>query len=245
MSSNLTLTALNLTNKNMDTFASTPIAKTADTLLHKVFGWMCAGLVVSSLTAYVTAASPAALNVILGNQAVFFGLIIVELALVIGLTWAIRRISAGTATLLFLLYSLVNGLTLSVIVLLYADASLASTFLIAAGMFGITAVYGYATHRDLSRWGSILMMGLVGIILAGVVNIFLGNSGLDIIISAIGIIIFTALTAYDMQKIKAMGMMALDDESRSKQAIYGALMLYLDFINIFLNLLRFTGRRRN
>jgi len=112
-------------------------------------------------------------------------------------------------------------------------------------MFGATAVYGYATKRDLSRWGSILMMGLIGIILAGVVNIFLGNSGLDIVISALGVIIFTALTAYDMQKIKAMGMMATDDESRAKQAIYGALMLYLDFINIFLNLLRFTGRKRN
>jgi len=223
----------------------TTAENTSDTLLHKVFGWMCAGLIVSALTAYFTAASPAVLNVILGNQAVFFGLIIVELALVIGLTWAIKRISASTATLLFLLYSFVNGLTLSVFVLVYTDASLASTFLVAAGMFGATAVYGYATKRDLSRWGSILMMGLIGIILAGVVNIFLGNSGLDIVISALGVIIFTALTAYDMQKIKAMGMMATDDESRAKQAIYGALMLYLDFINIFLNLLRFTGRKRN
>jgi FtsH-binding integral membrane protein len=223
----------------------TTAENTSDTLLHKVFGWMCAGLVISSLTAYITAANPAVLNVVLGNQAVFFGLIIVELALVIGLTWAIRRISASTATLLFLLYSFVNGLTLSVFVLVYTDASLASTFLVAAGMFGITAVYGYATKRDLSRWGSILMMGLIGIILAGIVNIFLGNSGLDIVISALGVIIFTALTAYDMQKIKAMGMMATDDESRAKQAIYGALMLYLDFINIFLNLLRFTGRKRN
>ena len=223
----------------------TTAENTSDTLLHKVFGWMCAGLIVSALTAYFTAASPAVLNVILGNQAVFFGLIIVELALVIGLTWAIKRISASTATLLFLLYSFVNGLTLSVFVLVYTDASLASTFLVAAGMFGATAVYGYATKRDLSRWGSILMMGLIGIILAGIVNIFLGNSGLDIVISALGVIIFTALTAYDMQKIKAMGMMATDDESRAKQAIYGALMLYLDFINIFLNLLRFTGRKRN
>jgi len=229
----------------MDTFASTPIANTSDILLHKVFGWMCAGLLVSTIAAYFTAMSPAMLNVILGNQAVFFGLIILELALVIGLTWAIKRISAGTATALFLLYSLVNGLTLSVFILVYTDASLASTFLVAAGMFGVMAVYGYATQRDLSRWGSILMMGLVGIILAGVVNIFLGNNGLDIAISAIAIIIFTALTAYDMQKIKAMGSMAIDDASRSKQAIYGALMLYLDFINIFLNLLRFTGRKRN
>jgi FtsH-binding integral membrane protein len=185
------------------------------------------------------------LNVVLGNQAVFFGLIIIELALVLILSWAVNRISAATATGLFLIYSFVSGLTLSVIVMLYTDASLASTFMIAAGMFGVMAVYGYVTHRDLSRLGSIMLMGLIGIILAGVVNIFLGNTGLDIIISAIAIIIFTALTAYDMQKIKAMGTMAVDDESRSKQAIYGALMLYLDFINIFLNLLRFTGRRRN
>jgi hypothetical protein len=224
---------------------ATPIANTADTLLHKVFGWMFVGLIVSALTAYWTAATPAVLNVIIGNQAVFFGLIIIELALVLILSWAVNRISAATATGLFLVYSLVNGLMLSVIVMLYTETSLASTFMIAAGMFGIMAVYGYATHRDLSRLGSIMLMGLIGIILAGVVNIFLGNNVLDIIISAIAIIIFTALTAYDMQKIKAMGMMAIDDESRSKQAIFGALMLYLDFINIFLNLLRFTGRRRN
>jgi len=218
---------------------------TSGALLHKVFGWMFVGLIVSALTAYWVAVSPTVLNVVLGNQAVFFGLIIIELALVLILSWAVNRISAATATGLFLIYSFVSGLTLSVIVMLYTDASLASTFMIAAGMFGVMAVYGYVTHRDLSRLGSIMLMGLIGIILAGVVNIFLGNTGLDIIISAIAIIIFTALTAYDMQKIKAMGMMATDDAGRSKQAIYGALMLYLDFINIFLNLLRFTGRRRN
>jgi len=229
----------------MDISTSTPIANTANTLLHKVFGWMFVGLIVSALTATFVAASPTVLNVVLGNQAVFFGLIIIELALVLILSWAVNRISAATATGLFLIYSFVSGLTLSVIVMLYTDASLASTFMIAAGMFGVMAVYGYVTHRDLSRLGSIMLMGLIGIILAGVVNIFLGNTGLDLAISAIAIIIFTALTAYDIQKIKAMGMMAIDDESRSKQAIYGALMLYLDFINIFLNLLRFTGRRRN
>ena len=229
----------------MDTLTSTPIANTANALLYKVFGWMCAGLVVSALTAYWVANSPAVMNVVLGNQAVFFGLIIVELALVIGLTWAIRRISAAAAMGLFLVYSFVSGLTLSVIVLVYTDASLASTFLIAAGMFGAMAVYGYATGRDLSRWGSILMMGLFGIIIAMIANIFIGNNGLNLAISAIAIIIFTGLTAYDIQKIKNTGLMAIDDESRSKQAIYGALMLYLDFINIFLNLLRFTGRRRN
>jgi len=206
---------------------------------------MAVGLVVSALTAYWAAASPAVLNIVLGNQAVFFGLIIAELALVIGLTWAINRISAGTATMLFLVYSFVNGLTLSVIILLYTDASLASTFIIAAGMFGIMAVYGYVTHRDLSHWGSILMMGLIGIIIAGIVNIFIGNNALDLAISVIAIIIFTALTAYDIQKIKNMGLMVTDDASRAKQAIFGALMLYLDFINIFLNLLRFTGRKRN
>jgi Integral membrane protein, interacts with FtsH len=223
----------------------TSVENASTALLHKVFGWMFVGLIVSALTAMFVAATPAVTNVVLGNQAVFFALIIVELALVVGLTWAIARISATTAMALFLLYSFVSGLTLSVIVLVYTDASLASTFVIAAGMFGIMAVYGYATHRDLSRLGSIMLMGLIGIILAGVVNIFLGSNGLDIAISAIAIIIFTALTAYDMQKIKAMGTMATDDDGRSKQAVFGALILYLDFINIFLNLLRFTGRRRN
>jgi FtsH-binding integral membrane protein len=229
----------------MESTIITPAASAANALLYKVFGWMSAGLVISALTAYWTAGNPAVMNVILGNQAVFFGLIILELILVISLSWLITRISAASATALFLIYSVASGLTLSIIVLVYTDASLASTFLIAAGMFGAMAVYGYATGRDLSRWGSILFMGLIGIIIAMIANIFIGNNGLNLAISVIAIIIFTALTAYDIQKIKNMGLMAIDDESRSKQAIYGALMLYLDFINIFLNLLRFTGRRRS
>jgi hypothetical protein len=184
------------------------------------------------------------LNATIGNQGVFFGLIILELVLVVALSWFIGKISAGTATLLFLVYSAVSGLTLSVVVLAFTDASLASTFAIAAAMFGATALYGYATGRDLSRLGSIMFMGLVGIIIASVVNIFIMNDTLNLVVSAIAVVVFSGLTAYDVQKIKNMDMLAADDETRAKQAIFGALMLYLDFINIFLSLLNLTGKRR-
>jgi FtsH-binding integral membrane protein len=204
---------------------------------------MALGLAVSGLVAYWTAITPTVFNVVLGNQAVFFLLIIIELVLVVSLSWLIQRLSAVAATLLFLIYAIVNGLTLSVVVIAYTDASLASTFAIAAGMFGAMALYGYATGRDLSRLGSIMFMGLIGLIIAGVVNIFINSNGLNLAISVIGIIIFTGLTAYDVQKIKNFGL-AADDATGSKQAIFGALMLYLDFINIFLSLLNLTGRRR-
>jgi uncharacterized protein len=213
-------------------------------VLYKVFGWMFAGLLVSALTAYWVAGSPAAQNAILGNQTAFFGIIILELVAVVALGWMINKISASAAVVLFLLYSFLNGLTLSVIVLEFSDASLASTFMIAAVMFGVMAVYGYTTGRDLSRMGSILFMGLIGLIIAALVNIFVGNTVLELAISAAGVIIFTGLTAYDLQKIKNMEANAADDATRNKFAIFGALILYLDFINIFLSLLNFTGRRR-
>jgi hypothetical protein len=205
---------------------------------------MFAGLIVSALTAYWVAGSTAAQNAILGNQTAFFGIIILELVAVVILGWMINKISASAAVVLFLLYSFLNGLTLSVIVLEFSDASLASTFVIAAAMFGVMAVYGYTTGRDLSRMGSILFMGLIGLIIAALLNIFIGNTVLELVISAVGVIIFTGLTAYDLQKIKNMGASAIDDAARNKFAVFGALMLYLDFINIFLSLLNFTGRRR-
>jgi uncharacterized protein len=228
----------------MNTFPVAVTARSANATLYKVFGWMTLGLLVSAATAYFTAGDQTLLDATIGNQGVFFGLIILELVLVVALSWFIGKISAGTATLLFLVYSAVSGLTLSVVVLAFTDASLASTFAIAAAMFGATALYGYATGRDLSRFGSIMFMGLVGIIIASVVNIFIMNDTLNLVVSAIAVVVFSGLTAYDVQKIKNMDMLAADDETRAKQAIFGALMLYLDFINIFLSLLNLTGKRR-
>ncbi len=228
----------------MDTF-SAPIEKASTSTLTKVFGWMCGGLLVSALTAYWVAGTPRVMDAIIGNQAVFLGLIILELILVVSLSWLIRRISAGAATALFVAYAIVNGLTLSIIVLAYTDASLSFTFFTTAGMFGAMALYGYLTKRDLSGFGAFFTMAIFGIIIASLVNIFIANSALNLVISIVGVLLFTGLTAYDVQKIKNMELVATDDASRSKLAIFGALMLYLDFINIFLSLLRLTGRKRN
>ena len=227
----------------MQTITSTA-ALSSERVLPRVFGWMCLGLAVSAITAFWTAGNPAAVDFFLGSSGRFLLLVAVELGLVIALSWLIRRLSPATAAALFLVYSLVNGLTLSVIVIAYADASLASAFIVTAGAFGLTAAYGYYTHRDLSRLGSIMFMGLIGLVLAGIVNMFVGSGGLDLAVSAIGVIIFTALTAYDIQKIKALAASAADEAALGRLAIFGALQLYLDFINIFLDILRLTGRRR-
>jgi FtsH-binding integral membrane protein len=164
-----------------------------------------------------------------------------ELALVFTLSGAINRMNEATATLLFIAYSALNGVTLSVIALVYTRSSIASTFVITAGMFGAMSIYGYMTRRDLTSWGSFLFMGLIGVVIASVVNIFVASSAVSWIISGIGVIVFTGLTAYDTWKIKEMA--AQGTEGR-KPAILGALTLYLDFINLFLMLLRFTGNRR-
>ncbi len=210
-------------------------------LVRQVYAWMGGGLALTALLAMITLSSPALLNAIVGNRLVFYGLVIGELALVFTLAGAINRLSANVATLLFIAYSALNGVTLSVIVLVYTANSIASTFLITAGMFGAMSAYGYMTRRDLTSWGSFLFMGLIGVVIASVVNIFLGSGTVSWIISGIGIIVFTGLTAYDTWKIKAM---AAGGIGGRKPAILGALTLYLDFINLFLMLLRFTGQRR-
>lgn len=229
----------------MDTLLSTPAEKAGTSVMQKVFSWMALGLVVSGLTAYWVAMTPALVDFILGSKLTYYGLVIVEVGLVTTLSWFISKLSATSAAILFLLYSFVNGLTLSAIIIAFTGASLASTFAITAGTFGLMALFGYTTGRDLSRWGSLLMMGLLGLVLAWIVNLFVGGDSLSFVLSALGVIIFTALTAYDIQKIKNMSFLAGDNEARTKHGIFGALMLYLDFINIFLNLLRFTGRRRS
>ncbi len=230
------------------TFSSTTVLpKTVENvLLRSVYNWMALGLLISGITAYGTTNSPWLLNLIFGNSAVFFILILVELGLVIGISGAIQRLSASTASGLFLLFSFINGLTLSAVLLVYTASSIFQTFLVTSLMFGAMSAYGYFTRSDLSSWGRYLFMGLIGIIIASVVNIFLANSSMDWIISFLGVIIFTGLTAYDTQKIKRMGeeMIGADGERIGKVAILGALALYLDFVNLFLMLLRFMGRRR-
>jgi FtsH-binding integral membrane protein len=223
------------------TRAAGQIIVTQNILIRQVYAWMGAGLAITALLAMITVSSPALLSTITGNRLVFYGLMIGELALVVTLAGAINRLSATIATLLFIAYSALNGVTLSVIVLVYTANSIASTFVITAGMFGAMSAYGYMTRRDLTSWGSFLFMGLIGVVIASVVNIFVGSSTVSWIISGLGIIVFTGLTAYDTWKIKAM---AAGGVGGRKPAILGALTLYLDFINLFLMLLRFTGQRR-
>lgn len=215
-------------------------------LMRKVYVWMTLALVITGLTAYGIANSPGLFYAIVSNHFLFWGLVIGEFALVLGINSAIHRLSITTATLLFILYSVVNGATLSVIFMVYALTSIANVFFITAGTFAVMAFIGYTTKKDLTSLGRMLFMGLIGIIIATVVNIFLGSSMLNMIISYVGILVFIGLTAYDSQKIKRLLYTAdSTDESAQKIALLGSLTLYLDFINLFLMLLRIFGGNRN
>lgn len=215
-------------------------------LLRSVYNWMMLGLAVSGITAYLTVNSDTMLNFIFGNSYMIWVLFIGEIGLVIALSGAVNKMSAYTASMLFIAFSILNGLTLSSILLIYTTESIATTFFIAGATFGVTSLYGYITKRDLTSWGNFLFMGLIGIIISFVINIFWQNSMFDFLISAIGVFIFVGLTAYDTQKIRRMGEEMGDEDSErvGKIAILGALALYLDFINLFLLLLRFFGRER-
>ena len=218
----------------------------ASIFLAKVFNWMAAGLGITGVVAYFTAASGLAVRII--NSTIFLILALGTLGLVFFLSARIDKIQASTASALFIGYSVLNGLFFSTIFLRYTGSSIASTFVITAGMFGAMAVYGLVTKRDLSGWGSFLFMGLIGIIIASIVNIFLKSPGVYWVTSMIGVLVFTGLTAYDVQKIKRMGeegIMAQGREAITKGSIMGALALYLDFINLFLMLLRLFGGSRD
>lgn len=217
------------------------IVSAQNALIRQVYAWMGAGLLVTALLALLTVSTPTLLRAVLGNKLLFYGLMIGELALVFTISGAINRLSAAVATLLFIAYSALNGVTLSIIFLAYTADSIAATFVVTAAMFGTMSVYGYMTRRDLTSWGSFLFMGLIGIVITSVVNIFVGSSAVSWIVSALGVIVFTGLTAYDTWKIKAM---AAGGAEGRKPAILGALTLYLDFINLFLMLLRLGGDRR-
>ena len=215
-------------------------------LMRKVYLWMSLALVITGFTAYYVATTPALIGAIITNQILFWGLIIGELALVFGLSAAINKLSLTTATLMFVIYAVINGLTLSFIFLVYTASSITSVFFITAGTFAVMAFFGYFTKTDLSSLGKILMMALIGIIIATIVNIFTKSEGLAMILNYLGVLVFVGLTAYDSQKIKQMLMMAPDTgEAAQKVALLGALSLYLDFINLFLYLLRIFGSRRD
>lgn len=212
-------------------------------VMNQVYLWMTLGLALTGATGFFVATTDGVKQVIFGNQIVFWGLIIAELGLVFVISGLIHRLSAAAATGLFFLYSALNGLTLGSIFLVYSLGSIAGVFLITAGTFGVMSLYGITTKTDLTKIGNILFMALIGIVIAGLVNLFIGSSMLTLIISVIGVIVFTGLTAYDAQRIKEMAEMALDGESEGKIAVLGALSLYLNFINLFLSLLRLFGSR--
>ena len=214
--------------------------------MAQVYGWMTCGLLLTAFVSWYAAHTPAIINFIFSSQITFFGLIILQLGLVFVISGMVNRLSGTMATGLFMLYSALTGLTLSSIFIVYTYSSIASTFVVTAGMFGAMSLYGYTTKRDLSGFGSMLFMGLIGIVLASLVNIWLKSPALMWAITYIGVLVFVGLTAYDTQKLKAMGeqLNADDKDSFRKYAIVGALTLYLDFINLFLMLLRIFGNRR-
>ncbi len=213
-------------------------------LMRKVYVWMTMALVITGLTAYGVATSPGVLQAIYGNQILFWGMIIAELAIVIGVSAAINKLSLTTATLMFVLYSVINGALMSYIFLAYTASSIATVFFITAGTFAAMAFIGYTTKTDLTSMGKMLLMALIGLIIATIVNMFVKSSGFTLILSYVGVLIFVGLTAYDSQKIKQMLMQAPDaGEGAQKLALLGALSLYLDFINLFLYLLRIFGKR--
>jgi FtsH-binding integral membrane protein len=226
-------------------YEGSPAIVAANGFFPRVYGWMTAGLGLTALAALFTLATPALLQAIFENKLVFYGLMIGELGLVIALSAAINRIGALTATLMFLLYSILNGVTLAAIFLVYTQSSIANAFVVTAGTFAAMSLYGMATKRDLTGLGSFMFMGLIGIVIASVVNIFMQSAMITWVVSYIGVLVFVGLTAYDTQKLKRIGQQSFaDGASLQKAAILGALTLYLDFINLFLMLLRIMGDRR-
>lgn len=219
------------------------VAAAQGEFIRRVFNWMGLGLATTAVVSLATASSPALINLIFASG-LFWVLLVGELALVWFLSASINRLRASTAAIMFFAYSALNGLTLSIIFIAYTKASIASTFFITAGTFGAMSLYGYTTKRDLTSWGSFLFMGLIGIILASLVNIFFNSPTIYWLVTYAGILIFVGLTAYDTQAIKAMALQGFDsEETAAKGAVLGALQLYLDFINLFLMLLRLFGRR--
>lgn len=228
-----------LLNKNVHTQT-----KVQNVFLSRVYGWMVLALSLSGFAAWFAASSPFMIKLLYGNPFTIFILIIAELALVVWLSSSIRKMSVQTASLAFLAYAILNGLTLSSIFLVYTARSITQIFFISALMFGSMSLYGARTKTDLTKFGKFFSMALIGIIVAIVINFLLRSSGLDILISIITVVVFTGLTAYDTQKLLSISKSASDSEPWQKFALFGALQLYLDFVNLFLALLRLFGKRK-
>ena len=232
-------------NQTYDFTRDVSVTREAE-FFRKVYNWMLVGLALTGGVAWFTANSPTMTNLIFGNPILIFVLMGAELIMVFTLAARIQRLKASTASTLFVVYSLLNGLTLSFIFLAYTRTSVASAFFVTAGTFGVMSFYGYTTKKSLASWGSFLIMGLFGIIIASVVNIFLKSSMMYWVVTYAGVLIFTGLTAYDTQRLKTIAAGGFDgEETATKAAVMGALALYLDFINLFLMMLRIFGGSRD
>ena len=236
------MTEFEMTPQSAFSPTATATAERVTAFLRKVYGWMFVGLGVTAAVALGVASSPTLMQAIFGSKILFFGLVIAELGLVFFLSARVNKLAPATASGLFLLYSALNGATLAAIFVMFTGTSIATTFFVTAGMFGALALYGSTTKRSLAGVGQFAFMGLIGLILASVVGMFLKSDGLQFVISIVGVIVFTGLTAWDAQKLKAMAT-ALPEGQTGSYAVVGALSLYLDFINLFLFMLRFFGRR--
>ena len=241
---------MNYTNNQIDYTSRNETVSVAKTFLSGVFMWMGLALSITALVSWVFASNPTLMNMLFDPQTGSMNVLgwivmLAPLGLVLLMSMGFQKFSASTLVLIFILYSALMGMSLSFIFMVYTLPSIASTFVITAAMFGFMGILGYTTKTDLTKFGSIMMMGLVGIIIASVVNMFMQSAAMDYIISFIGVLVFTGLTAYDVQKLKRIGAgIGLETEFARKATIMGALTLYLDFINLFLFLLRFFGNRK-
>ena len=224
--------------------AGAPARVDTNAFFRKVYAYMAGGLFATGVTATAVASSEVLVSMIFQNRIVFYGLLIAEFVMVLAFSKVVERLSTPAAAAFFFAYAVLNGLTLSIIFLVYTASSIGSTFFVTAGTFGALSAYGYVTKRDLTGVGNFAMMGLIGLIIASIVNIFLNSPMIYWLTTFVGVIVFTALTAYDTQKLKQFAASGSTADQESKVALQGALMLYLDFINLFLYLLRVLGRRR-
>ena len=227
-----------------DSAFATPFAgaERVSAFLRAVYGWMCAGLAITAATAWFIAGSPALVTAIAANRVLFWALVIAQLGIVFVLSARVQRLAPSTASLLFIVYSALTGLTISFVFLAFTNESVATTFLVTAGMFGALAMYGTVTRRSLAGFGQFLFMGLIGLVLASIVGMFWHSDALQFLITIVGVIVFTGLTAWDAQRLKQMAL-TLPDGQAGAYAVVGALSLYLNFVNLFLMLLRLQGRR--
>lgn len=224
--------------------ASVATAERVTIFLRSVYGWMCVGLAITAAVAYMISSSPALIGALVSNHLLVLGLFLAQLGLVFFLSARVDKLAPRTATLLFIAYAALTGATFAVILLAYTGASIATTFVVTAGMFGALALYGTTTARSLAGVGQFFFMGLIGLVLASVVGMFWKNAALEFLISVVGVLVFTGLTAWDAQRLKQMAT-AIPEGRLGSYAILGALSLYLNFINLFLFLLRFMGGRRD